>query len=137
MVDWAGGLGIKAFLTMIGGFLLMVGGSIEPSIGVWVVSVGGSLLTSSLGKDRSFTQIVLHIIIGLCWGIFGSQIAHGIFPSIPQVASSFFMSLFGVEATWYFFRSFKEGSISKMIVEIASNIGSSIASPWKGKETEK
>jgi hypothetical protein len=115
--------------SIVGGFLLMIGSSVEPSVGVWVVSIGGSLLTAALGKDKALYEIFLHIIIGLFWGIFGSQIIHSMFISVPQIAASFFAAMFGVEATWFFIRNFREGSLSSIIVEVLTNLV-----PWLKKK---
>lgn len=128
-MDFSNYFGLKYFLVSIGGFLLMIGASIEPSVGVWVVSVGGSLVTSALGKDRSFKEIMMHIIIGLCFGIFGSQIVHGVFSVLPQIASSFFLSLFGVEVMTYVLKSFEQGSITDFLIKLVVSIV-----PWKKKD---
>lgn len=124
-MDFSNLFGIKYFLTLVGGFLLMTGSMVEPSVGVWVVSVGGALLTSAMGKDKSINQIIIHIFIGLCWGIFGSQIIHGLFSSVPQIAASFFAAMFGVEATLYVIRNFREGSLSGFFIDVLTSI-----SPW-------
>jgi len=114
----------KSFIGLVGSFLFMVGASIEPSIGIWIISISGSLLTSTLGKDRSIGSIFFHILIGLGWGIFGSQIIHSQFSSIPQIAACFFAAMFGVEATWFVIRNLKESTFSDLISSIISGIAS-------------
>jgi hypothetical protein len=125
-MDIANFFGIKWVLTFIGGGVLMIGSSLEPAIGIWVVSLGGSLLTVSLGEDQSLKRIIIHLIIGLFWGIFGSQIIHAWEPVLPQIAASFFISMFGVHATQYVIRNFSTGSFSDIIVAIFDRI-----IPWK------
>lgn len=118
--------GLKYILGIFSGFLLMIGAAIEPSIGVWVISFGGSLLTVALGKDQSMKQIVLYIVIGLCWGIFGSQITHAWWSIIPQQADAFFIALFGVNATQYVFRNLETTSFLDVVVTVLDRV-----IPWK------
>ena len=66
----------KFLFGVLSGFLVMIGSTIEPSVGIWVISLGGSLLTVALGKDQGLGQICLHMVIGLFFGIFGSQVIH-------------------------------------------------------------
>ena len=113
---------LKFIISFMGGFFIYVGSIIEPSVGVWVISIGGALLTASLGEDKTFVKVITHIFIGLGWGIFGSQIIHGIWINIPQVASAFFSAMFGVEATWYVFRNLRTGSVSEFIASIIGSI---------------
>jgi hypothetical protein len=131
-VDFASLFGVKSTCSVVGGFLLMVGSSIEPSIGIWVISLGGSLLTVALGEDQSIKKIVLNLCVGLFWGIFGSQIIHVWEPLIPQIAASFFISMFGVHATQYLIRNFKTGNFSDIVVAIFDRI-----IPWKKNPERK
>lgn len=118
--------GLKYILGLFAGFLLMLGSMIEPNIGIWVISLGGSLLTVALGKDQTLKQIFLYLIIGLFWGIFGSQILHAWWPIIPQNADAFFLSLFGVNATQYVTRNLESTTFVEIIGTIVSNL-----LPWK------
>lgn len=125
---------LKFFLNFLGGFLLMIGSAIEPSIGVWVISIGGSLLTSSLGReDKTMRMVFIHVIIGIFWGIFASQIIHSMYINIPQVAIAFFAAMFGVEATWYFIRNFRQGSMTTFLIEVFTSFLSNII-PWMKKK---
>jgi len=121
--------GLKYVLNGIGGLLLIVGSTIEPSIGVWVISLGGSLLTVALGKDRNSSEIIVNIVVGLFWGIFGSQVVHAYEPLIPQIAASFFLSMFGLHTTFYLFRNLKTSTFTEIVVAIVSRIV-----PWSKKE---
>lgn len=112
---------IKLISGVLGSFLLLVGGSIEPQVGVWVVSVGGSLLAIALGPDKNFWQVCLYLICGLFWGIFGSQVIHAISP-IPQPAAAFFSSIFGSEATFYVMRSLRQGDMSNFFLALVEKI---------------
>lgn len=121
--------GIKYCLTVIGGFLVMLGSTVEPSVGIWVISLGGALLTIALGEDQNLIKIISNIIIGLFWGIFGSQVIHAWEPTIPQIADAFFMALFGVNATKYIIRNLQTNSFEDMVIAVVSRI-----IPWKGRE---
>jgi hypothetical protein len=120
-------LGFK-YLAISGSFLLWVGASIEPSIGVWVISIGGTLLAAALGRDKTFVGILFYIPIAMGWGIFGSQILHSMWP-VPQIAAAFFTAMFGGEATWYIVRSCREGSFSDLIISVVSAL-----TPFKSKK---
>jgi len=132
VVDTTSAWSFKGVLSAIGGFLIMVGSAIEPSVGVWIISISGALLTSSLGKDKTTKIILMHLLIGLGWGIFGSQVIHAEFPLINQQAAAFFSSMFGVEMTWFFIRNLKEVDlgeiISNMLVELFSKFS------WKKRK---
>jgi hypothetical protein len=108
-----------AFLKIIFGvityFFASIVYSIEPSVGVWIVSISGSLLTISFGKDYSVGVVIVHILIGLGWGIFGSQLVHAEYISLPQLPTSFFAAMFGVELTWFFIRNLQITSFSSII----------------------
>ncbi len=99
----------------------MVGGSIEPSVGIWVVSLGGSLLYLALGPDKGFIEVLFYLIFGVCWGISGSQVIHSI-SAIPQLAAAFFSSMFGSEATWYILRSFRNGDAGSFLLALADKV---------------
>lgn len=131
-MDFVNLFGAKSICSVVGGFLLMVGSSIEPSIGIWIISLGGSLLTVALGEDQSIKKIASNLCVGLFWGIFGSQIIHVWEPLIPQIAASFFISMFGVHATQYLIRNFKTESFSDIIVAIFDRI-----IPWKKNPERK
>ena len=122
MWDYAAGLfGLKYILTVIGGVLVMLGGAVEPSAGIWIVAMGGTLLTASFGKDRSLHAIILYVCMGLGWGIFGSQLVVSLFPILPQRDLAFFIAMFGAEITWYVIKSLREGSIGGIVGVIVSN----------------
>jgi hypothetical protein len=122
MWDFAAGFfGLKYIIGLIGGLLVMLGASIEPQGGIWIVAIGGTLLTASFGKDRSLHAIIIYVFLGLGWGIFGSQILVSIFPSMPQKAFAFFTGMFGAEATLYVINSFREGSFAQFISTIIVN----------------
>ena len=131
-IDISQYFGLKYILTVFGGFLVMVGTSIEPQLGIWLVSIGGSLLTISLGADKTFFQIIRNIILGLCWGVFGSQLVHGFEAGIPQIAAAFFLAFFGVSLTGYFTRNLKTGSFQDIFVVILNKLV-----PWSWKIQEK
>lgn len=114
-------IGLKYILGIIGSFLVMLGYSIEPSSGIWIISMGGTLLTASFGKDRSLHAIILYIFIGLGWGIFGSQLFISIFPILPQKATAFFAAMFGAESTSYVILALREGSITEIIIKFIEN----------------
>jgi hypothetical protein len=131
MIDWSHLFGIKYFVSIVGGALVMLGSGIEPSVGIWVVSLGGSLLTVSLGQDQSIFNIFINVMIGLFFGIFGSQIIHTWEPLMPQIAASFFLSMFGVNITQYMIRNLRTNTFSEIVATIIDRI-----IPWK-KEKEK
>jgi hypothetical protein len=108
---------IKYYLGVLSGYMLLLGAMIEPSVGVWVVSIAGALLTATLGADRNVARFLAHILIGLCWGIFGSQIVHS-YMNIGQVPASFVTGLFGVELTWFGIRTLRTASLVEMIEAI-------------------
>lgn len=120
---------LKTACTFLGGFLLMVGSTIEPSVGVWIVSLGGSLLYLSLSDDRSLFLIFVYLVIGLFFGIFGSQLFHAMEPLFPQIALSFLFSIFGVNITYYVIRNLKTTTFVEIIVVVLDKI-----IPWKGKK---
>ena len=109
-------------LSFIGGLLLLIGNHVEPLIGVWIISLGGTLLTASLGEDKTFKGILFYLIVGLGWGIFGSQIIHALWEVLPQEAVCFFTSMFGGEMTWYILRSMKQGSIGDFFIELIAKL---------------
>ena len=113
--------GLKYLLGLLGSTLITVGALIEPSAGIWIVAIGGTLLSASFGKDRSLHGIIIYIAIGIGWGIFASQLLEGFWPFIPQRAFAFFASMFGAEVTWYCINSIREGSITNLIVSIVTN----------------
>lgn len=119
-------IGFK-YLAIFGAFLLMVGSSIEPSVGVWVVSIGGTLLAVALGRDKSILNILFYIPIGMGWGVFGSEVLHTMWP-VPQIAAAFFASMFGAEATFWAIRSFREGSMGEFMIRVLETF-----SPFKKK----
>jgi hypothetical protein len=127
-MDFSSFFGFKYLISLIGGTLIMIGSAIEPSVGIWVVSLGGSLLTVSLGYDQSIFHIIVNIFIGLFFGIFGSQIIHAWEPILPQIAASFFISMFGVNITQYTIRNLKTSSFTEIVVSIMDRI-----IPWKGR----
>ena len=122
VVDTSSFWSVKTALGAIGSFLVMVGAGIEPSVGVWIISISGALLTSSLGEDKTSRSIILHLLIGLGWGIFGSQVIHSEVPLINQQAAAFFSSMFGVETTWFFIRNLKEATFVELVNEIINTI---------------
>jgi len=126
---------LKAYSGILGGFLLMVGGSIEPSVGIWVVSAGGSLLYLALGPDKRFSGAIFYLFFGICWGVFGSQVIHAI-SAIPQLAAAFFASMFGSEATWYIMRSFRRGDASSFLLTMVEKVNpfSSVKDDKEGKK---
>lgn len=115
----------KNILIAFGGFLLIVGGSFEPSIGIWITSLGGSLIMVALGKDQGFRDILLHIVVGLFCGIFGSQIIHSWYSTIPQIAISFFASVFGVNMIGFVTRNLLTSTFGDLLEKIM---------PWKKKD---
>ena len=121
--------GLKYVLTVFGGFFVMVGTAIEPQLGIWLVSIGGSLLTIAVGGDRTFFQIVWNLMVGLCWGVFGSQLFHGIELTTPQIADAFFLSFFGVSLTGYFTRNLKTGNFQDILSLVMNKF-----MPWKVEE---
>ena len=122
MWDYAAGLfGLKYLIGVIGGVLVMIGSSIEPSAGIWIVAMGGTLLTAAFGRDRSLHAIVLYVFMGLGWGIFGSQIIYSLFPVVPQKAVAFFIAMFGAEATSWVLKAMREGSITELLTKLISN----------------
>jgi hypothetical protein len=120
-MDLSNFFGLKFIFSFFGGALLIIGNHVEPSIGVWIISLGGTLLTASLGVDRTFKGILFYIIVGLGWGIFGSQIIHTLW-SLPQEAVCFFTSMFGGEMTWYILKSMKTGSFGEFFIELVSKL---------------
>jgi uncharacterized membrane protein YjjP (DUF1212 family) len=70
-------------------------------------------------------------MIGLFFGIFGSQIIHTWEPLMPQIAASFFLSMFGVNITQYMIRNLRTNTFSEIVATIIDRI-----IPWK-KEKEK
>jgi len=125
-MDWSHLFGIKYLASVVGGALIMLGSAIEPSIGIWVVSLGGSLLTVSLGQDQSIFHIFINVMIGLFFGIFGSQIIHTWEPPLPQIAASFFLSMFGVNITQYMIRNLRTNTFSEIVATVIDRIV-----PWK------
>ena len=117
----AGVFGIKYAIGLTGGVLVMLGANIEPSAGIWIVSMGGTLLSVAFGKDRSLHAIILYLFMGLGWGIFGSQILVSEFPEIPQKAVAFFAGMFGAEATSYVIISLREGSFTELLSKAIGN----------------
>jgi hypothetical protein len=128
-LTWTGLFGAKYLAGVVGGFLLMIGAAIEPSVGVWVISLGGSLLTVALGKDQSLKEIAIHMLIGLFFGIFGSQIIHAWWPVIPQIAGSFFISMFGVNTAQYVFRNLDTTSFTDVVATVLEKL-----IPWKSSK---
>ncbi len=118
---------IKNISVTLGGALLFAGQVIEPQIAIWVVSLGASLLWVTLGDDASVLKIVVNIFLALFWGIFGSQIAFAIFPIMPRLAECFFLSLFGVPASYYFIRNLKDTNFFDLVTTILDKI-----IPWRG-----
>ena len=112
---------LKFIWSFLGGCFIIIGSTIEPSVGVWVVSIGGTLLTISLGEDKTFMGIFLYLIIGVCWGIFGSQVIHAT-TSIPQIAGAFFSSMFGSETTWWLIRSMREGTAGDFMIDLITKL---------------
>ncbi len=125
-------LGMKSFFTMIGGFLLMIGSTLEPNVAIWIISLGGSLLYIAIGQDQSLKNIFFNLIIGLFFGIFGSQLMHIWEPLLPQIAVSFFLSMFGVSTTQYILRNLKTTSFVDIISAIISKI-----IPWSSEKSGK
>lgn len=120
---------IKNISVTLGSMLLFAGQSIEPQIGIWVVSLGAGLLWITLGDDASVLHIFFNIILSLFWGIFGSQIAYAAFPMVPRLADCFFLSLFGVPASHYVIRNLKETNFFDIIIAVLDKI-----IPWKSFE---
>ena len=113
--------GFKFIWIALGWTFIVIGSTVEPSVGVWVVSIGGTLLTISLGEDKTLKGMFLYLIIGICWGVFGSQVIHAM-TAIPQVAAAFFAAMFGSEMTWFIIRSMKSGSVGGFLLEIIARV---------------
>ena len=126
----------KFIWSFLGGCLIIIGSTIEPSVGVWVVSVGGTLLTISLGDDKTFKGIFLYLVIGVCFGVFGSQVIHAT-TNIPQIAASFFCSMFGSETTWWLIRSMKEGTAGDFLIDLITKLNPFNGIRLPGKKDEK
>ena len=119
--------GLKIFVIFLGSSLVMIGSGIEPSLGIWIISLGGTLLTAALGKDKTFTGILFYLPTGIGWGIFGSQVIHSV-SLVPQTASAFFMAMFGGEATFYIIKSFRESTFFEFMLEVINAL-----TPFKKK----
>jgi hypothetical protein len=127
-------LSIKGLLGSIGGFMLITGSQIEPSVGVWVISLGGALLHSTFGKDYRMITVFSHIVIGLFCGIFGSQIVHAVSPIINQIAAAFFMSLIGVEMVLFAVRNFQVSTFTGVIQVIFQAFFENLTTLFKKKD---
>jgi hypothetical protein len=125
----------KSIVSFIGGLFIIVGVNVEPSVGVWVISLGGTLLTVSLGSDKTVKGILLYMVMGLFWGVFGSQVIHAT-TQVPQVAGAFFAAMFGAEMTWFLIRSMREGSVGEFLIDLIAKLNpfSGIKITKKGSE---
>lgn len=120
---------LKSLSTAIGGILILAGQTIEPELGIWVVSLGGSLLGVTMGEDFTIFRVILNIILAIFMGIFGSQIAFVVYPTLPRLADCFILSLFGVPITYYIIRNLKVTSFAEVLLDVIDRIV-----PWKGNK---